>query len=359
MRKYACLGMFLIAMLLQKQSSAQEDSVMYAHYINVGQAAAVLLEFPCGAVLIDAGAADEAYHQKLISYLNDFFTRRQDLDSTLSLVMITHPHIDHNEALADIAARFRVNNYVDDGLQSGSGRANQKWMQAQTGPAEINYETHSFESITAGGNRRGITSAVIDPVNCSNGDPKIILYSGNFEKKPEDWSNADFSNYNNHSLVIKVQFGKASFLFTGDLEQKGLKKLVETYAATSRQASPLDVDVLMVGHHGAANATTPAYLDMVTPEYAVISCGAWDDGKGGTNKFTTWYYGHPRISTIEMLQSNVPGKRTDAPIKEMAAEGAKDFRNISVDKRIYATPWDHTITIRATMSGQYRVSTEN
>src|SRR5437868_5347455 len=87
---------------------AQEDNIMYAHYINVGQAAAVLLEFPCGAVLIDAGAQDDSYQKQLIGYLGNFFARRRDLDSTLALVMVTHPHIDHNKALDKVAQTFRV-----------------------------------------------------------------------------------------------------------------------------------------------------------------------------------------------------------------------------------------------------------
>jgi competence protein ComEC len=105
-RKWCYL--LLIALTLSVKVRSQEDNTMYAHYINVGQGAAVLLEFPCGAMLIDAGASDDSYQRKLIAYLHDFFKRRKDLNNTISLVMVTHPHIDHNKALADIAAEFRL-----------------------------------------------------------------------------------------------------------------------------------------------------------------------------------------------------------------------------------------------------------
>jgi hypothetical protein len=52
-----------VLFLLALDSRAQKDSTMYAHYINVGQAAAVLLEFPCGAIMIDAGAQDVNYQR--------------------------------------------------------------------------------------------------------------------------------------------------------------------------------------------------------------------------------------------------------------------------------------------------------
>jgi beta-lactamase superfamily II metal-dependent hydrolase len=32
---------------------------MTAHFINIGQGESVLLEFPCGAMLIDAGSAGQ------------------------------------------------------------------------------------------------------------------------------------------------------------------------------------------------------------------------------------------------------------------------------------------------------------
>ena len=194
MRKIHPLFLWLLLLLSSSGSRAQQDSVMYVHYINVGQAASVLLEFPCGAMLIDAGASDDTYHKGLIDYLGHFFQRRKDLDSTLALVMVTHPHIDHNEVLYDIAQKFRIDRYVDDGLRVGSGKANQVYMQDNAAASDIQYGSYSFEEITRGGNKTGLTDTIIDPIDCSNGDPQIILYSGRFEQQPEDWSETDFKN---------------------------------------------------------------------------------------------------------------------------------------------------------------------
>jgi competence protein ComEC len=354
MRKIRPFFLWISLLLFSILSRAQEDSVMCVHYINVGQAASALLEFPCGAILIDAGAADDTYHNALMAYLGHFFQRRKDLDSTLALVMITHPHIDHNEVLKDIVRNFHVLRYIDDGKRIGSGKPNQVWLQDTAAKAHIQYESYSFEQITHGGNKDGMTDSIIDPINCKNGDPQIILYSGQFETQPDGWSATDFKNYNNHSLVIKVIFGQASFLFTGDLETKGIASVVSEYSGTPA----LHADVLLVGHHGAANATTDDYLNEVKPSYAVISCGAWDAGKGGTDRFTTWFYGHPRINTINLLDAHITGNRPQ-PVEEMAAEGAQNFRNINITKSIYATPWDNTVIIKATLSGHYTVTTNN
>src|SRR5688572_7150084 len=85
---------------------SQPAPSMTAHFINIGQGGAVLLEFPCGAMLVDAGAQDDTAKGRLVTYLKKFFSRRTDLHNTLNTVLVTHNHIDHDSALKAVIETF-------------------------------------------------------------------------------------------------------------------------------------------------------------------------------------------------------------------------------------------------------------
>lgn len=119
-----------------------------------------------------------------------------------------------------------------------------------------------------------------------NLDPqlKVEILAPNSEK---------YRNLNNYSVVIKLTYRQTSFLFTGDAEKKSEEEML------SRDYQ-LDADVLKVGHHGSANATSNAFLRAVRPKYAVISVGKDND------------YGHPACETINKLKkAGVKVYRTD------------------------------------------------
>jgi len=328
---------------------------MRAHYINVGQANATLLEFSCGAILIDAGSQDATSGQDLIHYLQRFFTRRTDLNKTLALVIVTHDHKDHNVSLKAIAAQFTIKNYIDNGVPAGSGRAAQNWMDSYAPAHAIAYANFSYDQAAALTGHPGLHNAVIDPVNCSSTDPDIRILSGRFAALPHGWTQAESDkNGNLHSLVIKVTFGHSSFLFTGDLELKAMQKVLDLYRGTGL----LDCDVWEVSHHGSYNGSTSAWLREVTPKYAIISCGKWDSGiNTPAGSFNTFNFGHPRIVTLDTLAMFIPGNRP-ALDSIVAFSGIRDkHRNYKVTRNIYCNAWDGTIVLSAFQDGTYKFIT--
>src|SRR5699024_1313760 len=98
---------------------------------------------------------------------------------------------------------------------------------------------------------------------------------------------------NNDSMVLYGKIGSFYWLFTGDLEEEGEKKIVQHYPE-------LKVDVLKVGHHGSRTSSTKPFLDLINPQKALISCGL-------KNR-----YRHPDPDVLlQLQQTNAHIYRTD------------------------------------------------
>lgn len=327
---------------------AVDASHMAVHYINVDQGAAALLEFSCGAVMIDAGGRGPGAAAHLNDYLNAFFARRPDLNRRIATIFITHTHIDHNSNLTKVVQTFQVGGYVTNGMLVGSGRAAARWMaqHASTLTPPIEAEGLAETEVEAAG-ANGLTDQLVDPVACAGTDPQIRVISARYDQNP-GWPAAEFkSNQNDQSLVIRVDFGKASFLFTGDMEAPALATLLAHHASDGL----LDTDVYTVGHHGAENGTTQALLDAVTPKIAVMSFGP----SSIHTQWTGWAYGHPRRTTVEMLNRAVTMARQ--PAVELVADGAKKFSEYTVTRAVYGTGWDGDVTVSADAQGELTVAT--
>ena len=72
---------------------------------------------------------------------------------------------------------------------------------------------------------------------------------------------------NNNSVIVRIDYGDFSMLFTGDAEEEQRDWLVGNHPAL------LDVDVLKASHHGADNGVLDTWLNAVTPDRVVISAG--------------------------------------------------------------------------------------
>ena len=103
------------------------------------------------------------------------------------------------------------------------------------------------------------------------------------------------SDVDNNSVVLRLNADRVSFLFTGDIMREAEWELV------CRRAD-LDSTVLKVAHHGSGTSTTPEFLAVVNPQFAVISAGA-------DNRF-----GHPSDEVVSRLEQKLGGEnvyRTD------------------------------------------------
>ena len=129
----------------------------------------------------------------------------------------------------------------------------------------------------------------------------VKRYVKDNEEFPLTIGRLTFTNYNtfnateenDKSLVLSLTFMHKKWLFTGDAPIWIEKKIIENYPN-------LDCDILKVGHHGSDTSTCEEFLDLLTPETAIISCG-------GKNK-----YGHPKEEVLERLYTrHIQVRRTD------------------------------------------------
>lgn len=81
------------------------------------------------------------------------------------------------------------------------------------------------------------------------------------------------------SVVVRVEFGAASLLLTGDLDSAGERRLLEL-------SPTLSAGLLQVPHHGSAGSSSLRFISCVAPDYAVVSVGAGNA------------YGHPREEVV-------------------------------------------------------------
>lgn len=335
---------------------------MRVHVINVGQGAATLFEFACGAVLIDTGSEQNNTfdgNAALLSYLDAFFARRTDLDGQLDLLLITHPHIDHNRGVCEVISRYGPKHLVDSGLPgTGVAEPGQQCLHDDAARGTP-YEAVALVDID---DPAGITSDVIDPITCDGTDPQIRVLFGKVPRGADllpHWDGPSASNPNNNSVVARIDFGRFSMLVTGDLQEAGIDELL-------RRADPaaLDVDVYQAGHHGSHNATTEGLADAMTPEVAVISMG---DSAGSQDKNSAWAYGHPSNEALSILLGSEHGVSRSRPpvVKPVGVSGRNPtngdppvWDRWTIRRAVYGTGWDGTILITARADGSFSVDTE-
>jgi beta-lactamase superfamily II metal-dependent hydrolase len=247
----------LLVLLLASTAWGQAPQLV-VHFIDVGQADAILIQCPSGQnILIDAG--NNADGDLVVSYLKQHGVRR--LDHLIG----THPHEDHIGGLDNVIRAFAIGKVYMPRASSTTSTYEDVLLAIKAKGLKIT-ESKAGVKFDAG---VGVTATFLAP------------------------HTAGYQDLNDYSAVLRLSFGQTTFLFAGDAEAISEREMLQA-------GDLLKADVLKVGHHGSDSSTTSAFLKAVTAKYAVISVG-----KGNI-------YGLPTRETLSRLNlAGVQVLRTD------------------------------------------------
>ncbi len=242
------LGISFLQNYINKLFFQQTDSVIA---LQVGQGDAVLLESDLGARVLVDGGPDNSVVYRLGDYLPLF-------DMSLDGVFMTHADLDHVLGTIEVMRRYQVKYlFITDFIKD-------KYLgQLALQEAEKN-------------NVNVVIVNIGDVIDLSGMKISVLW--------PDESMN--YSNANDTSIVIRVDFQYGSVMLTGDASIDIEEKLINIF---SNNPEILDVDVLKAGHHGSRTATGPAFVEATSPQFAIISAGL-------NNKF-----GHPHMEVIDIL----------------------------------------------------------
>ena len=244
-----------------------KDGEVRFHFINVGQGDSILVTTPWGNMLIDSGDLGSTSRNAIVNYLAEYEV------SSFEYVIFTHPDADHIGSADYILLNYDVENVI---------------------MPDCNASTQVYKRLLDAIDTTGVNLILIGENAEYCEQPGFVFEIGALVNTVLAPIEKD-SNSNDMSVVIKSEFGEISVLFTGDAEKDEEGDMLAAY-----RNGELDCDILKVGHHGSNTSTTAAFLEAVSPEIAIISCGL-------DNKF-----GHPHSEIVSRLESaGVEYYRTD------------------------------------------------
>jgi competence protein ComEC len=238
-------------------------------FLDVGQGSATLIEGPRGFVaLVDGGGRfDDSFDTG--ARIVEPVLRAAGI-TRLDLVVLSHSHPDHLNGLLRILERFSVGALWTSGDDGGNPM---------------------YGRLLALARERSVPTPV----------PARVVHAGLEVETCGPWLDGRTGvppglSANDASLVIRLSFAGRTLLLPGDIGEAGEAELLD------RRSDGLDLsaEVLEIPHHGSRRASSPGFLDAVSPTLAVASAGRF-------NRF-----GLPSPSTLERYaKRNVDILRTD------------------------------------------------
>lgn len=251
------LGLLLflaVIILLPKQ-----ENKLIIDMIDTGQGESVLLRSPGGInVLFDGGSTDI----KNVGEKRIYPLIKSKKVTCIDYIFISHPDMDHTSGIIELMNMqervFKIKNIV---LPDLGGK-----------------EKEDFKEII------NLASGKEINVICMKGGDFLDLGDGVNLTCLNPVSGFTYENVNDYSLVISLKYKKFTALFTGDIGAC-IEKLLLMNGKIKQTT------MLKAAHHGSDSSSDNEFIEKVSPQLAIISCGI--DNR----------YGHPAKQTVDKLKN--------------------------------------------------------
>lgn len=272
------------------------------YVLDIDQGDAILIKTSTENIVIDTGDIYQENSKKGGTNKNIVEILKSKNVKKIDKLIISHPHADHLGGIINLMDNFPIDTIYDNGEMAKSKIYRDFLKKQKLGDNKakhyyhINNEEHNLLNFGTDKSGNKITFLVLSPT-------KEMIQKAN---------STDDKDFNNNSIVGKLEYGKFSMLFTGDIEAEAEKYLVEKYK------NDLKSTILKVPHHGSSTSSTIKFLDYVNPKAAIISSGK-----------NSRYY-HPHEKTIKNYEK--------LGIKIYATNGNNKFKNGDNDNTIAIFP---------------------
>ena len=259
-------------------SAVNIEGEMTVHFIDVGQADATLFVQDGHTMLFDAATKNRG--DELVEYIQNLGIEYIDV------LVLTHPHDDHMGGSAELLNNIEVGVVYGPDIFNISSLDSIGWYNNMVDAVE-NIDLERNKGVADDEQ----TSIWHFPRNDKGEFAKFNIGAAvvEFYAPLEE----EYSDLNDYSICAKVSFGTVDVFLTGDATDNVEEALIA-------EGYDLDVEIFQASHHGSDTGNSREFLEAMSPECIVISCGM-------KNR-----HNHPVKSVVELYQEmELPVYRTD------------------------------------------------
>jgi len=278
-RLHRIILLLTLALTLSVAAGAQQPDYVHVRIVDCGQGLCGIISMPGGQYMVyDAGTFDAAGKSEIRNQFRTLIPTDENNEPIIALMVLSHSHEDHLTEIDYILENYEVLEV----LRTGCERVSSFWTDVDEAIARepgcfdytlSRYYLPWFPYYFSGGEETAVATVLCGWDSPPDGGGDI----------------------NTTSIVVSLEYGGNSILFTGDSCGAG-----QDYLVDQCRAGEIDLHstVLIAPHHGSSHHMRDEFFDLVDPEYVVFPAGH----RFGHPKWETVRY---FIETLEIQRCNL------------------------------------------------------